>query len=152
MAMYPPTKKRFGVDEERTLLSEEIPTDGDRNNLPTRVQRDGSEEILLKPGNSLTSASRTAWQRFNGHGRRRIGLLRSLKAVVLSSCMFNPITPTPSSNSLWTPRLKRVANSHTIGLDLSLPTLGSKEDFCAYVLSFGLKFIPRLLITSTYPG
>lgn len=88
MAMYPHTEKGFRVDEERTLLSEEAPTHEDRHNLPTHVQRDGSEEGQLKPGNPLTSASRTAWQRFNGHGRRPIGFFRSLKAVALSSCAF----------------------------------------------------------------
>lgn len=83
MAMYPPTERGLGVDEERTLLSEEVLT-----SLPTHVQQDSGdlEGAQLKPGNSLTSVSRTAWQRFNGHGRRRIGFLQSLKALFVSSC------------------------------------------------------------------
>ena len=130
--VYPPAGEWVGVDEEPTLLSEEVLTDGDRNNLPIHVQRDDSEETLLKPGNS--SALRTAWRRFNGHGRRRIGFLQSLTAVVLFSCMFPPIAVTSFKNRLQTPRLERVADSHTIGLDFSLPPLGPEEYFCTHVL------------------
>ena len=93
-AMYPPTEKQLGVDEERTLLAEEALTGGYRNSLSIHPRGSDLEEVQIKPGNSLTSASRTAWQRFNGHGRRSIGFLQSLKAVILSSCAFVPIIVT----------------------------------------------------------
>lgn len=90
MAMFPPSESQLGIDEERSLLSQEIPTKGNSYSLPTHVQHGDLEDVGSKPepDNFMISASRTAWQRFNGHGRRRVGFFHSLKAVILSSCAF----------------------------------------------------------------
>lgn len=136
MYPHPPTEKPLRDDEERTLLSEEVLNGGNRQSLPTHVQRNDSEEVHQKLGDSLTSAGRTAWQRFNGYGRRHIGFFRSLKAVVLSSCTFTHIVVTVVLRSTSDSRLEHIVDSHTTRLDFSLSRVGSKEDFYACVLPF----------------
>ena len=56
--------------------------------MPAYAQHVDLEEVEPKPGNFMVSTSRTTWQRFNGHGRKRVGFFQSLKAVALSSCTF----------------------------------------------------------------
>lgn len=144
MAMHPPIGKEFMVDDGRTLLPGEVPTDGGGRNLPTHVQRNGSEEVKPKLNDPLTSAARIAWQRFNGHSRGHIGFLQSLKAVTLSSCTSVPIVVT-LLDSFQTHRLEPNANSRTTCLGFSLSTMGPKVDICMCVPFFGLKFIHRLM-------
>jgi hypothetical protein len=74
------------MEEELAIASERVSTDGDGQNLPTHIQSDDSTNVGLGQGRSLTSIRRNAWARFNGHGRKRIGFLQSVKAVVASSC------------------------------------------------------------------
>ena len=88
MATHPPSEKPLGVNEGLTLASERVLTDGGCHNLPTHVQSDGSTDVGLDQGHSLTAIPKNAWARFNGRGRRRIGFLQSIKAVVASSCAF----------------------------------------------------------------
>jgi len=90
MAANPSTEKPLGTDEElapsRRLPT---PTDGGTNGLPTHVHRSDSENIEPKHGHTVTSA-RAAWNRFNGHGRKRVGAVQSAKAVLFSSCVCFP--------------------------------------------------------------
>ena len=51
---------------------------GSSHSLPTHSEN--------SQRNSLTAAPKAAWDRFNGYGRKRIGFLQSVKAVVFSSC------------------------------------------------------------------
>lgn len=90
MAAHPPSEKQLGLDEELTIPSERILTNGDNHNLPTHVQPNDSTNVEPKPANPLTSLPKNAWARFNGYGRKRIGILQSIKAVAASSCMFIP--------------------------------------------------------------
>lgn len=84
MAAHPPSEKQFGVDKELAV------TNGDDHSLPTHLQPNDSTNVEPKPGNHLASA-KNAWARFNGHGRKRIGILQSIKAVVTSSCKSIPL-------------------------------------------------------------
>ena len=88
MSVHPPSERQFSADEGRTLLYGEIQPGGGNYNMPTYVQHVDLEETEPKLGNFMVSTSRTAWQRFNGHGRKRVGFFQSLKAVALSSCTF----------------------------------------------------------------
>ena len=93
MARLPPSEEQLGIDEERTLLSDELEAlaDGGRDNLPTHVQHSDFKDVDLNSGNYVASTARAAWERFNGHGRKRIGFLRSVRAVICSSCTLIPI-------------------------------------------------------------
>lgn len=86
MATYTPSEKPLGVNEESA--SKPVLTNGDDRNLPTHVQPNDSENNL---GGALRSIPGNAWARFNGHGRKRVGPLQSIKAVLTASCMFVPI-------------------------------------------------------------
>jgi hypothetical protein len=90
MATHPPSEKPFGVDEELTITSERVLTNGDDHSLPTHLQPNGSMSVEPKPGKDLTSV-KNAWARFNGHGRKRVGVFQSIKAVFTSSCTFIPV-------------------------------------------------------------
>lgn len=85
---YPPPERQFSVDEGRTVLSGEIQPSGSDHNMPPYVQHVDLEQVNPKPGYFVVSTSRAVWQRFNGHGRKRVGFFQSLKAVALSSCTF----------------------------------------------------------------
>jgi hypothetical protein len=61
-----------GIDEEKVIQG------ADTNRIP-----DSKEE---KPERHYSLDGLGFWQRFKGAGRRRIGIVESLKAVVLSSC------------------------------------------------------------------
>ena len=83
MATRTPSEKPLGVNEE--LASKPVFTNGDDRNLPTHVQSDDSANNL---GGALTSIPGNAWARFNGHGRKRVGILQSIEAVLTASCTF----------------------------------------------------------------
>jgi hypothetical protein len=48
--------------------------------------RYGDGEIFRQRVGSLANQQIALWHRFNGKGKRRVGLLASLKAIALSSC------------------------------------------------------------------
>ena len=80
-------------DEELAIARDRAQrvTNGSSNSLPTaHLQHSDSEKAKPKPGHSLTSVPKAAWARFNGYGRKRIGLFQSVKAVLFSSCTFTP--------------------------------------------------------------
>jgi len=68
--------------------------------MPSCAQHVDLEEFKLKPGKFMLSASRTPWQRFNGHGRKRVGFFQSLKAVALSSCTFIIFATFPGTHTV----------------------------------------------------
>lgn len=94
MTTHPPPEfeKPFRVDEEQTERI--LTTNGGDHNLPTHVQPSDSTHVEPKLGHHLTSVTKNAWARFNGHGRRRIGFFQSIKAIITSSCTFIPVVVT----------------------------------------------------------
>lgn len=121
---------------------ERVLTNGDKHGLPTPVQHSGSENVELKPGPSLTAA----WNRFNGHGRKRVGFLQSIKAVVFSSCTSATTISGCSWNLLRVPRPERVVAFPSNRVGFPLPSLGRKQDFRMYVPSSRSRVLVRLLI------
>lgn len=91
MAALPLSEKPSGVDEELTIAPGRVLTNGGDHNLPTHVQPNDSTNVEPKLADRLTSVPKNAWARFNGQGRRRIGILQSVKAVFTSSCTFVPL-------------------------------------------------------------
>ena len=69
--------------------------------MPAHVQHADLEEVESESelGNLMVSAPRTAWQRFKGHGRKRVGFFQSLKALALSSCTFIIVATFPGTHS-----------------------------------------------------
>ena len=120
MAALPPSEKTLGTGEGQVLL-----TNGGRGNLPTHVrQHSDPENIEIEPVQRAMSGPRAAWERFNGHGRKPLGLFQSIKAVVFSSCTFISIVCGCSWNSLRISRLERVVGLPSDRLGFPLQTLG----------------------------
>lgn len=89
MAAHPPSEKNpLALDKELTTEPERVLTDGDDHSLPTHVQPNDSANVGPESKNRLGPLPKNAWERFNGYGRRRIGILPSIKAVLASSCTF----------------------------------------------------------------
>ena len=105
MSTHPPTEKPAGIDEEQALL-------------PTHLG------IVEPKHRHLDTTPRAAWDRFNGRGRKHVGVFQSIKAVILSSCTSFPVVV---DCSLYLPpihRLERVIGLHSRRLGFPLPTLG----------------------------
>lgn len=144
MASHPPSEKPSGADDELALARDQVLTNGDKHNLPTHVQHsDDLEGVEPKPSHSLTAA----WDRFNGRGRKRVGFLQSVKAVVFSSCTFTPTGFGSPWDLLRIPRLERVVGVPPNRVGFPLPSLGRKQDFRMCVPSSGSRLAVHLLIT-----
>jgi hypothetical protein len=113
-AMHPLSEKPLMMDEELPLVN-----NGDNHSLPTHLRQNELDSVELKP-----TAARAAWNRFNGHGRKRVGFFQSVKAVVFCSCTFILIVFDWSWNLFRTPRLERVVDFPSDCLGLPLPPLG----------------------------
>ena len=101
------------MDDSRQAL-----TNGGSNGLPTH-----SGDVDPKYQH-LGTTPRAAWNRFNGHGRKRVGVFQSIKAVLFSSCISFPVVLRCSWNSLLLHRPERVIGLHSRRLGFPLPTLG----------------------------
>ena len=131
MATLPPSESQLGIDEERSLLSQETLARENIESLPTHSPQEDLEDGGFK---HMISASRTAWQRFNGHGRRPVGFFKSLKAVVLSSCAFIPLQ-WPFLGLTPDPRHKLHGDLNSVCLAFPLPTMGRDDNLLVYVLT-----------------
>lgn len=147
MATRPLSEKPSGVDEEMSIALQRVATNVDGHNLPTHVQSNGSQDGGSKPGNPITSASRNAWARFNGYGRKRIGFFQSLKAVIFSSFLnvlflFLPLA--------WISHFKHWDENVTFALCfISIIPLEKLFDWCGeqMALYLGLSLGDLLIIT-----
>lgn len=151
MATLPPSEKPSGTDEELTLARDRVEralTNGDKHNLPTHVQHSDLENVELKHSDPLT----TAWNRFNGYGRKRIGFIESVKAVIFSSCTSTPTVLGCCRNLLRIPRFERVIGFSSTRLGFPLRSLGRQQDLCVCVPSLGSWLIVRLLIRVDFFG
>ncbi|KAF9788189.1 hypothetical protein BJ322DRAFT_1047593 [Thelephora terrestris] len=147
MATKSPSEKPLGMEEELAIASERVSTDGDGQNLPTHIQSDDSTNVGLGQGRSLTSIRRNAWARFNGHGRKRIGFLQSVKAVVASSYLNALLLFLPFA---WLSHLKRWDQNMTFALCfVSIIPLEKIFDWCGeqMALYLGLSLGDLLIIT-----
>ena len=86
MASHLLSEKPSKTGEE--LAPGRVSTIADSLTLPTHLQHSDSEDADVEHGSILAAAPRAAWRRFNGYGRKRVGFLASVKAVVFSSCAF----------------------------------------------------------------
>ena len=86
MATYPLSEKPSRVDEEQTVGLQRVLTNADVHSLPSHTQSGNSKNVGRPPIKTLASASKNAWGRFNGHGRKSIGFVQSVKAIIFSSC------------------------------------------------------------------
>jgi len=124
MSTHSLSEKPLGKAKELAPVPlERVPTNGDYYGLPTHTQRDSSGDVEPKVASSLSA--KAAWQRFNGHGRKRIGFFESVKAVVLSSCTFISIV-FDCLEFIPDPRLERVVCIPSIRLGFPLQRLGRK--------------------------
>ncbi|KAF9653776.1 hypothetical protein BDM02DRAFT_3182767 [Thelephora ganbajun] len=139
MATQPPSEKPLGTDGELTLVSERLLTgltNGDDHNLPTHVRQSDSEKVELKPSNPSTSALRAAWERFNGYGRKRVGFLQSVKAVVFCSYLNMLLVFLPFA---WASHFKHWGENMTFALCfLSIIPLEKLFDWCGEQLTLYL--------------
>ena len=85
MATYSSSEKPPGMDEE-LALSHRAPANGGGSGLATYPENLPEHNHR----HSLTTAPRAAWDRFNGYGRKRVGAMQSVRAVILSSCISFP--------------------------------------------------------------
>jgi hypothetical protein len=121
MTTHPPSEKPLGTDGEPVLARDRtgsVATNGD-GHLPTHVQHNDPENVEHKH-----TRARSAWNRFNGYGRKRVGFFQSIKAVVFCSCTSILIVFSRPWNLLRTPRLERAVGLPSNRLGLPLPPLG----------------------------
>ena len=139
------------MDEEVPLTSGAALRSTDNLTLPDYVRHNDPESSGFMAAHTVSTASMTAWQRFNGHGRKRVGFLASIKAVVFSSCLFIPIVSVVIGIYPGFLRSEPFFGFPSIRLGFPPQTLERRQDLCVYVPPSGFKYPIRSLIRADLP-
>ena len=151
MATLPSSEKMSRMGEEVPLTSGAALSSTDSLALPDHVQHNDPESGGFVPAQTVSTTPMAAWQRFNGHGRKRVGFVASIKAVVFSSCLFIPVVSVVIGIYPGFLRSEHFFGFPSIRLGFPLQTLARRQDLCVCVPPSGLKYLIRSLIGAGFP-